>query len=105
MRQYKITGRIFSEEPHYYPWDRFHEFPVYDQVGEEVWAIHAGTLADAKRWFKNNHPDMVQGGSIIRIDSDAPEFCMFAVPSEEYGTGNFETQENRTAWALRTMGE
>lgn len=99
MKTYKVTGRIYNEEPHYYAWDTHKESPVYDKVSEEQWYINADSLQEAKNWFYKNHPEAVQGGSIIRTDSDIPEFVMFAVPSVEYGYGNYETVENRANWA------
>lgn len=99
MNKYEIVGKTYTEEPHYYDWDTSHEFPVYDQVSEEHWTIEAESLQEAVRWFKTNHPEQVQGGCVNRIDGGGTEFCMFAVPSREYGYGYFETVENRANWA------
>lgn len=99
MKRYKVTGRIYNEEPHYYAWDTNKEFPVYEKVSEEQWYIDADSLKNAKNWFYQNHPEYVQGGSISLTNSDIPEFVMFGVPSPEYGYGNFETVENRVNWA------
>ena len=108
MRNYRVTGRIYNEEPHYYNWDSHKEFPVYDKVSEEQWVIQARSLKEAKNWFYQNHPEGVQGGSVQRIldtPSQDPEFIMFAIPSPEYGYGNFETVENRIEWAREQIKE
>lgn len=101
MRKYKITGYIYNETPRYYDWDINKISPVYDKVEERTWDIEAHSLQEAKIWFYRNYPEYVQGGCVIRTDIDGktgPEFCMFAIPSNEYGYGNYETVANRVKW-------
>ena len=106
MKKYKVSGALYGEDSRYYSWDAHREFPYYDRVSEDTWEIEAESLENAVTWFKKNHPDMVQGGSVSRIlenEGDKPEFYMFAIPNAEYGYGNFETVENRIEWALGSV--
>ena len=111
MRKYRITGRRYNETPRYYDWDINKISPVYDMVEEKTWDIEARSLQDAKIWFYGNYPEYVQGGCVVRTDIDdktGPEFCMFGIPSPEYGCGNYETVANRVKyvqWDLNNLIE
>ena len=106
MRKYRITGCLYNETPRYYDWDTNKTFAVYDTVEKKEWDIQAHSLLEAKVWFCRNYPEYVQGGNIQRI-KDTPsqdtEFIMFAIPSNEYGDGNYETVANRVRWAQREI--
>lgn len=104
IKQYEIIGQKYSEEPSFYDWDKEHKFKNYEPVGEEQTFIvgpeeNVRTLTDAENWFKKNHPELMMGGNIFRLNPSSDkeiEFHMFAVPSPEYPEGTYETQEART---------
>lgn len=92
----KITGRQYSDEVRYTEWDSKKEFPMFDiEVAKQVWEIEASSLKEAEEWLAKNHPDMYMGANIICENGD---FSCIAVPCDEYGKGNYETQGARIAW-------
>ena len=91
----KITGRQYSEEARYAEWDSEKEFPEFDKVDEKVWEIEANSLDEAQSWLAKNHPDMFMGANISCENGD---FAAYAVPTNFWGKGNFETQSARIAW-------
>ena len=91
----KIHGTRYSETPKYYSWDDKKRYKYYDSVSEETWEIEADTLREGEKWLAENHPDMYMGGAVACENGD---FALLAVPSLEYGEGNYETIQARVAW-------
>lgn len=95
----KVTGRKYSEEARYAEWDSKKEFPEFDKVAEQEWEIEVSSLDEATEWLAKNHPDMFMGAN---ISLDNGDFSAYAVPTNFYGKGNFETQSARIAWVRKT---
>lgn len=92
----KVIGRKYSEEATYSSWDKWREYPRFEELEEKTWEIEADSLLEGKRWLVENHPDYFMGANIICENGD---FSCLAVPCCEYGKGNFETYEARIATA------
>lgn len=90
-----IIGREFSNVPNYYEWDKEKRYDNYDMILEKKWEIEADTLREGEKWLAENHPDMYMGGAVTCENGD---FALLAVPSLEYGEGNYETIQARIAW-------
>ena len=103
MKTYRVCGAKYNEEPRYYTWDADKKFPEYTVVNKQEWTIDADSLNDAEKWFIANYPDYFMGGSIQCITPNVCEFCMYAIPCCEYGTGNYETVAARIAFVRNRL--
>lgn len=90
-----IHGVRYSDIPKHYPWDDKKRYKYFDSIAEEKWEIEGNSLDEGEKWLAQNHPDMYMGGSIVCENGD---FSLLAVPSGEYGEGNYETTQARIAW-------
>lgn len=96
--KYTVSGKIYSDTATYYSWDsekRWKNFNALDGT-EQTWTIEASSLDEAERWFAKNHPERYMGGSIVSEDKQS--FLLLAVPSIEYGIGNYESNTARINW-------
>ena len=109
-KAFKVSARLYSEVAEYSAWDKEHEFPHYNEVAgtERKFDLEGATLNDgtavaslktAEMWMLENHPDYLQGCSIVeKVDRNA-DFLMKAVPCGEYLDGYFENYKNRRMYA------
>lgn len=109
-KAFKVSARLYSEVAEYSAWDKEHEFPHYNKVAgtERKFDLENATLKNgakvdsletAEMWMIENHPDYLQGCSIVeKVDRNA-DFLMKAVPCGEYSDGYFENYRNRRLYA------
>ena len=94
-----VSGRVYSETPKYYDYDKRRMFPYYDVVDEKEWDItDAKSTQDCEKWLLENHPDYYMGCS-IQQRCPSGDFLIMPAPSGEYPEGMFETIENRRKYA------
>lgn len=98
MKQYTVNGALYSTIAQYYDYDSRLQWPYYRRLESRSWTIEAESLEDAVAWLMTNYPSYYMGGSIVCITPGVQEFQCNAVPSIEYGEGNFETIEARIAY-------
>lgn len=104
MKTYEVRGSLYGETPNYYSWDVEKKFPYFSIEGKCVWSIQAETLEDAVKWLATNHPEYYMGAGVECKNTNEHEFYLTAVPSGEYGDGNYETIEARKNFIAKRYG-
>lgn len=85
----------YGEEATYYTWDKERKYKNYEPIEKHTFEVEAESVQEAEKWLANNHPELYMGAGITDHKGN---FIMTAVPSLEYGEGNYETTEARIAW-------
>lgn len=99
----KIIGRKYEDKVSYYDWDGRKEFGYCEVEDERIWEKEFEDEFKAEIWLVNNYPEYAMGASYIWNDGRC--FYLLAVPSSEFGDGNWETTENRVRFVKRELEE